>query len=241
MVRPFERRGYEARGDDARLEQTEIVVAEIEQVPQVGHVLGGAQVYAGQTQQWLGDNPDIGFDGRPRTAVASVYAQVNRDVQNARALGIVHAQKKDIRPAAVAEIKADRRCLCQDGIEPFAGFETHHLGVDAQGMVHGVSHAEHPLVAPACAHAASHLVAQRLKGQVMIGFGQCAEERARRPVPFDGVEKAVNGFLEAAFEQISKTCIGDGPCGGEIIVVLGIKAVDCVEEQGGAYAFVQVG
>src|SRR5206468_11362380 len=92
------------------------------------------------------------------------------------ALGVVHAEEKDVAPAAVREVHAHGRTLSKNRVTAVAA-RPEKLGPKAQRLVGGMAHAEHPLVAADRAHAAAHLIGQRLEGQPMIRRGEGAAER----------------------------------------------------------------
>ncbi len=105
-------------GDDRRLEQAEVVLGEVEDLGQAGDVGGGAQVDAGQAEDRLVDDAQVGLDRRARSGVAAVDAEVDGDVEHPGALGVIHPQEEDVAPAAVGEVHADRRPLAQDRVGP---------------------------------------------------------------------------------------------------------------------------
>ena len=69
----LEGRRDEARGDNARFYQAQVVVAEVEQVGQIGHVLGRVQVDAREAQYRLGNDAHVGVQRRPNVFVAPKY------------------------------------------------------------------------------------------------------------------------------------------------------------------------
>ncbi len=62
--------------------------------------------------------------------------------------------------------------------------------------------AEHPLIAAHAAHAAADLSGKGLKGQAMIGGGERAGEGGAGTVGRLGREKNLDGFFEAALQQV---------------------------------------
>ena len=75
LLGAFHARRNDAGGDDAGLQQAEIVAGEIEDFGQSGDVGGGAEIDAGQAEHRFVDDAEIGFDRRlrrrrrgPRTA-----------------------------------------------------------------------------------------------------------------------------------------------------------------------------
>ena len=170
-----------------------------------------AQVDAGQAQERLVDHAEIGFDRRARRRVAAAHAQVDRDVEDARAFGIVHAQEEDVAPGAVAEVHAHRRRFLEDRERIGDRGARQQFRAHAQRLVGRMADAEHPLVAAHRAHAAPHLVGQGLEGQPVIGLGQRAGEALAGPVLRLLAQEDVDGFLEAAQEQVAVALVGHQP------------------------------
>ena len=71
------------------------------------------------------------------------------------------------------------------------------FGPNPQRVVKGVPHAEHPLVAPLRAHAATHLVREILQAELVIslrvGAAKCVRE-SLLPLP---LEENLDGLREA--------------------------------------------
>ena len=116
LARAFHAGRNDAAGDDRRLEQAEVIFGEIEHVGQVRDVGGGAEVHAGQAQHRFIHHAQIGFDRRPRGGIAPMHAEVDRDVQHLRALGIIHAEKENVAPAAMRQVHAHRGAFAQDRV-----------------------------------------------------------------------------------------------------------------------------
>ncbi len=189
----FDTRRHDARGDDSGFEEAEVIAGEVEDFVEVGDVSGRAEVNAGEAQHRLVNDTQIRLDRRARRGVASVNAEVNRDIEDARAFGKIHAEEEDVGPTAVREVHADRGSLTQErerGAEKF--------GSDAERLVGGMTDAEHPLVAADRADAAADLVGERLEPEVVIGGSERAGDAVGRRAP----EEDVNGFLEAAVEEM---------------------------------------
>ena len=114
--------------------------------------------------------------------VAAVDAQVDRDVQDPGAFGIVHAQEEDVRPAAVREVQPHRRALDQDREERVVGLALEQPGMDPQRMLVHAADPEHPAVALAAPDRPADLVGQGLEGDLLVGLRQRAADRAVGPV-----------------------------------------------------------
>ncbi len=190
-----------------------------------------AEIDAGEAQHRLLDHAQAGFHRRGGFLVAAVDGEIDRDVEHFRALGIVHAEEEDITPAAMGQVHADRRALAQDRIETARRIAQREFLAQAQRLVGGVAHAEHPLVAAHAAHAAADLVGQRLEREFLIGCGQGAGNPVARAALLLGFEKHVDGFLEAAFQQIFITLEGNGSGFATGEPHGQVEAVDGVEEK----------
>ena len=82
LPRPLDAGRDDARGDDRGLEQAQVVLGEVEDLGEARHVGGGPEVDAGQAQDRLLDDAEVGLDRRARGVVAAVDAEVHRDVQD---------------------------------------------------------------------------------------------------------------------------------------------------------------
>jgi hypothetical protein len=231
---------HHAARDHGGFEQPQVIAREIEDLGHGGDFGDGAQIHAHQAQHRPVDDPHPGFHGRlgNRRVRARAHAQIHRDVEHARAFGEIHAQEKDVAPAAVAEVHAHRRRLAQDGIE--AARAPQQFRAQAQRIVGRMAGAEHPLVAAHRAHAAAHLVGQRLEAQAAVSGGQRAgDDRPGAARAFGGQEK-VDGLVEAAVQKVGVARIGNlsGRAGRRAL--WHVKPVDGVEEEQRAHAFVEV-
>ena len=230
----------DAAGDHGGLEQAEVVFGEIEDLVEDGNFRGATEVHTGEAQHRLVDHPQAGLDRRRRIIVAAMDGEVHRDVEHLRALGVVHAEEENIAPAAVSEVHADRRALAQHRIEAAGRIGGGEFPADAQRLVVRVAHAEHPLVSGHAAHAAAHLVGQRLEGEFLIGRGQ----RAGNPVAGAMLalvsQEHVDGLLEAACEQVFVALEGNRP-GWRVSQKPGqVEALDGMQEQQGPHALIEV-
>ncbi len=120
------------------------------------------------------------------------------------------------------------------------------LGPKAQRLVGGMAHAEHPLVAAHRAHAPTHLIGEGLESESMIRRGEGAGKSVARALARLGSQEVVDGFLEAAPEQVLIALERDeaGGVGSGVVRVpefLGkVKAVDGIEEEQRAHSFVKI-
>ena len=194
-------RGHDARRDDRRLEQAKIIAGEIENLGKVVDVRAGAEVRAGQPENRFVNDAQIGFHRRARRGVPAMHSQINGDIQHPRAFGEIHAQKKNVAPAAVAEVHAHRRALAQNRVAAI-GVAPQQLGPETQGMIGRMTHAKHPLIAADGAHAAPHLVGKCLKREPLIGRRQCAGEGIAGAFGLLHGEKVFNRLREPAVQQV---------------------------------------
>ena len=216
----FHPRRDDARGDDGGFEQAQVVAGVVEDLGEVGDFGDGAEVDAHQPQQRFVDDADVGFDGRARFGIAAMHRQIDGDVEDARAFREVHPQEEDVAPAAVREVHADGRGFVEDGEQPFGG-ALQQLAAHAQRVIHRMAGAEHPLVAAHGTHAAAHLIGQGLEAQAVVGFGERAGDGVGGAVGRLQGQEAVDGFFEAALEEVRVAVVGDQPplnpprCGGD--------------------------
>ena len=240
LARAFHAGWNDAAGDDRRLEQAEVIFGEIEHVGQVRDVGGGAEVHARQAQHRFIQHAQVGFHRRPRDGIASMHAEVNRDVQHLRALGIIHAEKENVAPAAMRQVHAHRGAFAQDRVGAVLVAALQQLGPDAQRMIGGMAHAEHPLIAAHRAHAAADLVRQRLQGQPLIGHGQRAGNRVGRPIRRLRLEKSGDGLFKSALQQLRVAGKRNQGPGVDIRLQRQMKPVDGIKKQQGANPFVKI-
>jgi hypothetical protein len=78
-------------------------------------------------------------------------------------------------------IHAHRGGLDQHRIEPRQGVPLKQARNDAQRVICRVSHPKHPAVPGERAYALSHLVGQRLKGQLVVGLRKRAGDGLGKP------------------------------------------------------------
>ena len=235
----FNARRHDAGGDYRRLQQAEIIAGKIKHLGEAGDIRGGAKVHAGQAQNGFVNHAQARLHRRLRGLVAAVNTEVNGHVEHARAFGEIHAQEKNVAPARVAQIHAHRREFAQHGIQavlaPVQQFRPH-----AQRMILGMAHAEHPLVAAHGAHAAAHLVRERLEADALIHRGQRAGNRVARAGDFLNGKKLFQRLLKPALEQMLKALEGNHPVRARRQFPGEMKAVDRVKEEQRADALVKI-
>lgn len=137
-------------------------MGKIENLGNGGEFGAGLKVNADEAQYRLVDNAEPRFHGRLGSHGAA-DTEINRDVQDARTFGVVHPQKEDVAPPAVAQVHAHRCGFPQDGEESVLWCALHQFRANAQGGVFRMGGPEHPLIAAHTAHTAPNLVGQRLK------------------------------------------------------------------------------
>jgi hypothetical protein len=127
--------------------------------------------------------------------------EVDGDVEDAGALGIIHAEEEDVAPAAMAEVHADGVRSRRMGIDA-GGIARSQFGPDAEGLIERDAHAEHPLVAADGADAAADLVGEGLEGEAMVGGGEGAGDAVAGSVVGLVGEEAGDGLVEPAVEEV---------------------------------------
>ena len=106
----------EAGGNDGGFQQPKVVAAEIKDVVEGGERGGGFKVNAGEADNGFVDDAEERLDGWTRCGVAAVQAEVDGDIEDARALGEIHAEEKNIGPSAVGEIHPHGGTLAQERV-----------------------------------------------------------------------------------------------------------------------------
>ena len=231
---------HQAAGDDRGLEQPEVVAREIEDLGHGRDFGDGPQIHADQAQHRPVDDPQPGFHGRLRRGRAGVaaHAEIDGNVEDARAFREIHAEEKDVAPAAVAEVHADGRTLAEDAEE--TGVAPQQFGAQAQRIIGGMPRAEHPLVAAHGANAAADLIGEGLKAQAAVSGGERAGDDRARPLGALGGQELVDGLLEAALQKMDVAGVGNLRGRAGLLAQGHMEAVDGVEEEQRAHAFVEV-
>jgi len=138
----------------------------------------------------------------------------------------------------VGEVHADGGPFAEDGEEVVVLGE--EFGADTEGVVGGVSHAEHPLVAANGADGFADLVGEGLEGELVVGGGEGGRDAIGRAVLFLNVEKGVERFFKLACEKVFVSLKWDraGGLGGKFFGE--VKAVDCLQKKEGADPVVEI-
>ena len=225
-------------GDDGGFEQAEVVLGEVENFGERADLSGGFQVDAGEAQDGLVDDAEVGFDGRFGGIIAAMDGEIDGDVDHAGSLGEVHAEEENIGPGGVGEVHADGGAFAEDGEEVVVLLE--EFGANTQRVIGGVPHAEHPLVTADGADGFADLVGEGLEGELMVGGGEGGGDAIGGAVLILDVEEGVDGFLELAGEEVlvSVERDGAGGVGGEFFGE--VKAVNRLQEKDGANAVIEV-
>ncbi len=187
-----------------RFEQAQVVLGEIEYLGQVRDVRGRTEINAGQAQAGFLDHAQVGFHRRAWIGVAPMHAEVDRHIEDFGSLGKVHAQKEDVAPAAMREVHADGRGFPQNRVGAVRRVTPKQLRPQAQRLIRGVSHAEHPLVAANGAHAAADLVGKGLERQPVVSCRQGAGDGIVGSGRPHGGQEMLDSFLEPPLEQVLK-------------------------------------
>ena len=114
------------------------------------------------------------------------------------------------------------------------------LEADAEGVVGGMAHAEHPLVSANGAYRTPDLVGEGLEGELVVGGSEGGGDAIGWAVFFLNGEEGIDGFFKAAAEEVFVTVEWDGAgvAGGKFFGE--IKAVDRLQEKDGTDAMVEV-
>jgi len=107
-------------------------------------------------------------------------------------------------------------------------------------MLLRVADPEHPAVAFARAHAAAHLVGQRLKREMMIRLAERAQDRAVRPASVQDPAEPFDRAFEPPRQKILEAVVGDAPRRGDIAGIRKEEAAGGVEKQRRADPLVEV-
>ena len=242
LRRALEARRHDSRGDHRGLQEAQVVACEIEDFGDRSDFDAGFQIDADQAEHRLIDDAQVRFDGRlglGRAAVAA-HAEIHRDIQHACAFREIHPEKEDVAPPAVCQVHAHGRGLAQNREYRRRSPGRQQLGANSQRIVGRVPGAEHPLVAAHRAHAAAHLVGQRLEAQCAIAGGQSARKRAVRAVGGLRGEKNIEGFLKAAFQQVGVALERDQRLRARRLPGRKVETVQRVKEKEGPNPFVEV-
>ena len=168
-------------------------------------------------------------------------AEIDGDVEYARALGEIHAEKKDIAPAAVGEVHAHGCEFAQERVGGGGVFAGEELGADAERLVQRMAEAEHPGVAAGGTDGAADLVGERLKREGVMGGGEGAGERLARAMGGLGSGEDRNGLFKAALEQVAKSLVRHAAEAREVGARRQVITVDRGDEKQGANALIEVG
>jgi hypothetical protein len=216
----------DARGDDGGFEKAEVVFGKVEDVGERGDLGARFEIDGGEAKDGLVDDSEVGFDRRFWFGLVTVNGEVDGDVDDAGSLREVHAEEEDVRPSGVGQVHADGGAFAEDGEEVVVLFQ--EFGTNAEGVIGGVAHAEHPLVAADGADGAADLVGEGLEGELVVGGGEGGGDAIGGAVLFLDVEEGVDGFFEVASEEAFVTSEGDGAGGFGGEYFREVEAVDCL-------------
>ena len=166
-------------------------------------------------------------------------AEVHRDIEDAGALREVHAEEEDIAPRRMRQVHAHGSAFAQDG-EGAVSSGGEQFRAEAQGLVLGVAHAEHPLISPHRPDTAAHLVGQSLESEAVIGGGEGTAQGIAGALLRLSSQEGIDGFLKTAVEELLVALEGDVAAGFQFRPGGQVEAVDGSEEKEGADAVVEV-
>ncbi len=240
LPRSFQSWRNDAGGDDSGFEQPQVIAREVENLGQGSDVGAGMQVHAGQAKHRLVDRPEVYIDGRLRARRAgAAQRQIDGDIENPRAFRVIHAEEKDIAPATVAEVHADRGRFAQDRERAAPARTVEQFGPQNQRVIGRMSDAGHPLVAAHGTHAAANLGRQRLEGEPLISRGQSARQSGGRARGRERQQR-VNGFVKTALENVRQHFRRHGFPGRHAGFVRQMETVNRVQKKMRPHPLVQV-
>ena len=217
-----------------------MVFGEIEDLAQCGDVGGRSKIHRSEAEQRFIEHAQPGTHRWPRSRIASVDTEVHGDVEHLGPLGVVHAQKEDVGPGRVGEIHPHRCEFAENGIGALWG-SLQEFWPQSQWLIGGMAHAEHPLVAPHGSHTASHLIGEGLESQSVVSGRQGRSDAFGGTLGLKLSEKAVDGLLEAAVEEMFEAGKRDQTCmarGAEFWWK--VKSLEGRQKEQGPHPFVQI-
>ncbi len=236
----LKRRRDQPRGDDASLDEPQVIVAKIEQFFKRIYVLACFEIDAGESQDRFGQDAAVGFDGRNRMRVTAEQPEVDRDVQDTGSLGVIHAEEEDVGPGGMGQVEPNGRPLDQHGKELAGPSAPEQSRMNSDGMLVGLPDAKHPAIARAASDRASHLVGECLVGDLFVGVSQGAEDCAVDAAGPHGAEKRGDRLLETSGKQILESVEGNPSGRGHAWCVLDHESEDRMQEHRSAHALIEV-
>ena len=240
LAAAFDARRDDAAGDDGGFEEAEVILGEIEDLGELRDLGRGTEVDAGESEDGVINDAEESLDGRAWRGITAMDGEVDRDVEDPGAFRIIHAEEENIAPAAMAEVHAHRGAFAQDGIDA-GGVAPGQLRSDTEGLIEGMTHSEHPLVAADGADAAADLVGQGLEGEAMVGGGEGARDAVAGTVVRLVGEEAGDGLVEPTVEEVLVTSERDEAARVEFGAARQVKPVQGVEEEERPNTFVEIG
>ena len=169
--------------------------------------------------------------GGQGAGVAAVDPQVDRDVQHPGALGEIHAEEEDVRPAAVREVQPHGRPLDQDREQRVLRLAAKELAMDAQGMLVRAADPEHPPVALTAPDRSPDLVGQVLEGDLLVGLRQALQMAPLGPSRRIASRNAAIACSYRRSIRSRNPAKGISPDAANLRGVLDLVAIQGVEEQ----------
>ncbi len=239
LVASLEPRRDESRCDHRSLEQSGVVAGEVEHLGDRRHFGDRTEIDADQSEDRPIDDSQVTLDRRTNRSVSAAHAEIDRDVQDASPFGKVHPEKEDVAPGAVRKVHPDRSPFGEDRIRiPLAPLQ--QFGTDPQRMILGMPDAEHPAIARDAADTASHLIGERLEGELVVRLSQRAGRRFARAVSCLSLQKGVDRLGEAPFEQMMVTVERNSSVGRRRQRPRQVITVDRRQEEERAHPVVEV-
>ena len=169
-----------------------------------------------------------------------MYAQIDGNIQHARAFWIIHSKEKNIAPGTMRQIHPHRGSFAQNGIGTPVADLLQQLRPNPQRLIFRMAHSEHPLIPAHRSHTAPDLVRQCLERQPMIGRGERARNCVVRPSGILHLQKNLDRLLEPPLKQMFVPFERDQSAQFAAAFVRQVKAMNGIKEEKGADALVEV-
>lgn len=231
--------GDDARSNDAGFEQAEVIVAEVEEFLKGVDFLFVTKVDRNDADDGAIDDPAVALDGRDGIAV-TVDGEVDGDVDDAGAFGVVHAEEEDVGPAGVAGVSTHRRAIHAEGIESGGGVALKVDVGDTERVAADGARTEHPFVAATGTDTLANLIHEVLEGEGIVGFGEGAEESFVAALGHHGGAEAFNSIVVLAVKHGADAGIRDVAFFADVAAIDEVVAIDSVNEEASTDAVVEI-
>ena len=111
----------------------------------------------------------------------------------------------------------------------------------AQGVIEGVAHSKHPLIAPGGSHAQSNLISQFLKCQPMVRCGESARDRGAGAGLGLVVQESLDGFLKSPLPQMGDRRVGRSVDRAAVCLPRKVETINSEEKKKSANRMIEIG